>query len=91
MTDLSPYELRVLRQMATGEDEGIVAGAALNFAKEALGKRGLITCYKVYVCGLADLPLSALRITEAGRALVRERALDELMASDAELTETKNG
>lgn len=83
MTDLSTDELRVLRQIATGVDEGIVAGAALNSAKETLGKRGLITCYKVYVCGLADLPLSALRITPAGRALVRSR--------DAELTEAKNG
>lgn len=84
MTDLSDYELRVLRQMATGEDQDIVNGAALWTAVETLRGQGLVGL------SLEEGPLSYF-ITDAGRALVRAKALDELMANDAELTEKKNG
>lgn len=64
MTDLSDYELRVLRQMATGRGEKLVNGGALEAALEALCKRGLI------VEGISE----CWNITEAGWRLVEEEA-----------------
>jgi hypothetical protein len=76
MTDLSEYEMRVLRQMATGADENFVSGAALWAVTRVLHRRGLLGI------AIEDGPPSYF-ITDAGRALVRAR--------DAELTEANNG
>lgn len=85
MTDLSDYELRVLRQMATGKDEGLFNGAALWTACcEVLLRRGLVERLTEY--GGPEASWVTYVPTDAGRALVRARALDELMANDAELT-----
>lgn len=85
MSDLSPYELRVLRQMVTGDveiditdaspDGGPPRGAALWLSLETLRARDLVR-------KTAEQGGIAYDITEAGRALVRAR--------DAELTEAKN-
>jgi hypothetical protein len=77
MTDLSPYELRVLRQMATGGDEDLICGAAMWAALEALSARGLTSKTAIPATGMV-----VHDATEAGRALVRAR--------DAELTEEKD-
>ena len=76
MTDLSPYELRVLRQMVKGGDEDLICGAALWAARETLERRGLVEI-------TGPKPNLVYEATDAGRALVRAR--------DAELTETPNG
>lgn len=88
MTDLSDYELRVLRQMATGGDADLICGAAMWVAMESLERRGMLGRTVKATPDGAHVLYSP---TEAGRALVRACALDELMASDAELTEVKNG
>ena len=79
-SDLSPYELRVLRQMVKGGDEDLICGAALWVAIESLERRGLVE-----ITGpkpeLVYHPI--YHPTTAGRALVTAR--------DAELTEAKNG
>jgi hypothetical protein len=78
MTDLSPYELRVLRHMHA--DLGFRPtsdGRARDAAMEALTSRGFVGKTNSFPGGFAYY------ITEAGRALVRAR--------DAELTEAKNG
>ena len=75
MTDLSPYELRVLRQMATGGDEDLICGAAMWTAMESLERRGLVEI-------TGPKPNLVYEATKTGRALVRAR--------DAELTEASN-
>jgi hypothetical protein len=75
MTDLSPYEMRVLRQMVSSEDEDLICGAAMWTALESMLRADLVR-------KTAEQGGIAYDITEAGRALVRER--------DAELTEAKN-
>ena len=77
MTDLSDYELRVLRQMATGGDADLICGAALWVALDVLRARGFLNRE------FEDEWTVSYSPTEAGRALVRAR--------DAELTEAKNG
>lgn len=80
MTDLSPYELRVLRQMAKGGDEDLICGAALWVALGTLKARGLTEVRFSY--GGPDAQWVHHDITDAGRAIVRAR--------DTELTEAKN-
>ena len=75
MTDLSPYELRVLRQMVKGGDADLICGAALWVAMESLERRGLVEL-------TGSKPEPVYHPTNAGRALVS--------ASDAELTETNS-
>lgn len=90
MDDLSPYELRVLRQMATGEDEVLFNRAALWTACcEVLLRRGLVERLTEY--GTHEASWVTYAPTSAVRALVRALLLDELMANDAELTEAKDG
>jgi chromosome segregation and condensation protein ScpB len=60
------------------------AALPLWVAMENLERRGLVR-------KIRDQHGIAYDSTETGRALVRSRALDELMANDAELTETPNG
>jgi hypothetical protein len=69
--DLSPYELRVLRQMATGGDEDLICGAAMWAALESMLRADLVR-------KTAEQGGIAYDVTPAGRALVRSR--------DAELT-----
>jgi hypothetical protein len=76
MTDLSDYEMRVLRQMVKGADEDLICGAALWVTMESLERRGLVEI-------TGPKPNLVYEATKAGRALVRAR--------DAELTETPNG
>jgi hypothetical protein len=76
VNDLSPYEIRVLRQMATSADEDLICGAAMWTAFESMLRGGLVR-------KTAEQGVIAYDITPAGRALVRER--------DAELKEAKNG
>jgi hypothetical protein len=64
MTDLSPYEMRVLRHAATGEDQDLICGAALWVATESLERRGLVKL-------TGPKPNLVYHPTEAGRALVR--------------------
>ena len=80
MTDLSPYELRVLRQMVKGGDEDLICGAAMWVARETLERRGMLGRT---VKETSDGTHVLYSPTEAGRALVRAR--------DAELTEARNG
>jgi hypothetical protein len=79
-SDLSDYELRVLRQMVKGGDEDLICGAALWVAMESLERRGLVGPVIEKAGNKMNLSYDA---TEAGRALVRAR--------EAELTETPNG
>jgi hypothetical protein len=79
-SDLSPYEMHVLRQMVKGGDEDLICGAALWVAVEILGRRGLVGPVIEKAGNKMNLSYDA---TEAGRALVRAR--------DAELTEANNG
>jgi hypothetical protein len=74
---LSEYELRVLRQMATGGDEDLICGAAMWVTLERLARLGAVSFPG------SDGTDLIYTITDAGRALVRER--------DAELTEANNG
>jgi hypothetical protein len=76
MTDLSDYELRVLRQMVKGGDEDLICGAAMWTALESMLRVGLVR-------KTAEQGGIAYDATEAGRGLVRAR--------DVELTEAPNG
>jgi uncharacterized protein YjhX (UPF0386 family) len=76
MTNLSDYEMRVLRNVAKGGDEDLICGAAMWAALESMLRADLVR-------KTAEQGGIAYDITPAGRALVRAR--------DAELTEAKDG
>jgi hypothetical protein len=67
MADLSPYEMRVLRQMATGGDEDLICGAALWAALETLEAKGLTKHTRGRWKGV-----ESYEATKAGRALFEE-------------------